>query len=165
MSTLALYRDDGPLARLLWRALAPLTPGGLRDLGHRFRWAGPPLLRAAEYAGLLWIGEAGGALPAAFALCCALTFRHYDLVYRLRHQGTEPPEWVGAVAGGWDGRLIAGAILLAAGALPAGFYVLAAVLGALFAAESTASWRRFLTAQAAVTEGRATYEEGEGEAE
>ena len=38
-------------------------------------------------------------------------------------------------SGGWDGRLVAGFVLLAAGALPAGFFVAAAVLGAAFVGE------------------------------
>jgi hypothetical protein len=76
-----------------------------------------------------------------------LTFRHYDVVYRLRHQGRTPPAWLDAVSLGWDGRLILGCVLLAAGALPAGYFVLAAILAVLFAAESVASWRNFERAQ------------------
>ena len=110
-----------------------------------FRWIVSPLLRAAEYAALLWIGAlAGGhAQPAAFALVCSLTFRHYDLVYRLRNLGTQPPRWVGDAALGWDGRVVLGYILLAAGALPAGFFVAAGLLATMFVAESIAGWRRF----------------------
>jgi hypothetical protein len=134
--------------------------GGLA--GDRFRWAVPPLLRAGEYSLLLWISAAGCSEgPAAgFALLVVLAFRHYDLVYRLRHQGTTPPAWLGALAGGWDGRVVLAWILLAADALPAGLYVLAAILGALFAADSVASWRRFNAG-----EPPALYDEGEGEAE
>lgn len=199
MSTLDVYRDDGPLASLLapfGRAFAPsalatlaviplfvaiaVEGGGASDgliaavfgwlvlLGgasrggalerDRFRWAVPPLLRAGEYAGLVWLAPA-----AAFGLLLALAFRHYDLVYRLRFQGPPtgtPPDWLGTVAGGWEGRLVAGWVLLAAGGLPEGFYALAAILGALFVTECVASWRRFSTA-----DGSAFYDEGEGEAE
>jgi hypothetical protein len=47
---------------------------------------------------------------------------------------------VSAIAGGWDGRLIAAFVLLAAGALPAGFFVAAAVLGVVFVGETVVGW-------------------------
>jgi len=121
----------------------------------------PPLLRGAEYAALLWIGALAGesSQPAAFALICALAFRHYDLVYRLRNLGTEPPRWVGDLALGWDGRVALGYILLVAGALPAGFFVAAGLLATMFVAESIAGWRRFGRAPQPVT-----YEDEEDEA-
>jgi len=122
--------------------------GGLasgRRLTDRLRWTVPPALRAIEYAGLLWIGAVAGedALPATFALLCAITYHHYETVYGLRHRGVTPPSWVNAVAGGWDGRLLVGAVLLLAGALPAAFWILAAALAALFVTETVAEWRRF----------------------
>lgn len=187
--TLALYRDDGPLARAIGTALRPLvarvphtflvaaavapmfvlvaakgasasntaaglaigwlvlvagTTGG-REPTDRLRWAVPPLIRLAEYSGILWIGAMGGddSQPAAFALICALAFRHYDVVYRLRHQGVAPPAWVGDLALGWDGRLVLGYILLVAPALPAGFFIAAGLLATVFVAESIDGWRRF----------------------
>ena len=108
----------------------------------RLGWAAIPILRLGEYAGILWLAAlAGGAGPAAaFALLAALAFHHYELIYRLRFRGVPPPRWVGDITGGWEGRLIAGWPLLAAGALPAGYFVLAGALGALFAGESIASW-------------------------
>jgi hypothetical protein len=138
--------------------IAGATSG--RPLTGRLRWAVPPLLRLAEYAGLLWIGALGGehSQPAALALICVLAFRHYDLVYRLRHQGTVPPEWLGNLAGGWDGRLLLGYILLVASALPAGFFVAAGLLATGFVAESIAGWRRFGRAPQPVT-----YEDEEDE--
>jgi phosphatidylglycerophosphate synthase len=119
--------------------------GGLasgRPLHDRLRWAVPPALRVAEYGGLLWIAAVAGAevVPAAFALLCAVTFRHYDIVYRLRHRGELPPRWLNRAAGGWDGRLLAGLALAAAGAVPAGFWIAAALLAVAFAGESAASW-------------------------
>jgi hypothetical protein len=132
-------------AVVAWAVLLGGASSG-RPHDGRFRWAVPPLLRALDYAGLLWIASlaSSGAVDGAFALLGALAFRHYDLVYRVRHQAAEPPAWVGVVAGGWEGRLIAGCVLLSAGALPAGFFVAAALLGALFVGESAASWRRFM---------------------
>jgi hypothetical protein len=137
--------------------------GGLasgRPHADRLRWAAPPLLRAAEYGATLYIGAAAAAAgqPAALALIGVLAFRHYDLVYRMRHQGLTPPAWINLASLGWDGRLILGCVLLAAGALPAGYYVLAAIFAVLFVGESVASWRRFGRAQRP-----ATYEDDEEE--
>ncbi len=203
-ATLALYKDDGPLARAIGTVLAPLanavphtllvaaavtpmfvlmatkgadadhTTAGIaiawlvlvagatggREPTDRLRWAVPPLIRLAEYSGLLWIGAMGGesSAPAAFTLICALSFRHYDVVYRLRHQGVAPPAWVGDLALGWDGRLVLGYILLVADALPAGFYVAAGLFATAFVAESIAGWRRFGRGQQPVT-----YEDEEDE--
>jgi Family of unknown function (DUF5941) len=178
---IAVYRDDGPLAR----ALAPLgralrVPGpvlillGLAPVlvaavvgvsepvagaivawlvlaggasagappNRRIRWAEPPLLRASEYITVIWIAglEGPDAYPAAFAVLAALTFRHYDLVYRLRHRGVVPARWVSALSGGWDGRVIVAYLLLIAGALPAGYFVAAAVLGVAFVGEAVYGW-------------------------
>jgi hypothetical protein len=160
---LELYRDDGPLARALGAALRPAwrkLTGGPGGAVYRLRWGVPPLLRVVEYAGLLWIGATAGELSeaAAFALICVLAFRHYDLVYRLRHQGTTPAEWVGHLALGWDGRLVLGYILLVAGALPAGFFIAAGLLATVFVTESIAGWRRFGRAPQP-----ATYEDEEDE--
>ena len=127
----------------------------------RFAWAVPGFLRVGEYAGLLWIAaNAGDSGPAgAFALIAALTFRHYDLVYRQRYQGVAPPRWVQLVAGGWDGRLVVAWLLLVAGALPAGMFLLAGVLGSLFVAECVMSWVRLSAGPVSVYED----EEDEGQ--
>jgi hypothetical protein len=188
VSLLDGYRDDGPLASALGRAIGRRVPvpaiallvlaglpllvaiavkgdgasdglvagvvawvvviGGVasgRPLTDRLRWLVPPALRAIEYGALLWIGAVagGGALPATFALLCAITYHHYENVYGLRHRGVRPPAWVTAAGLGWDGRLVLGVVLLVAGALPAGFWVLAALLAALFVSETVAEWRRF----------------------
>ena len=176
MTAIAVYRDDGPLARALGRAAgaslalpAPaLIVGGLAPLlvvaivrggevayagagvvlawllltagassgapdRARIRWATPPLMRTAEYGALIWIAAVHGAsaYPGAFALIAALTFRHYDLVYRRRRV-----DRIGTLALGWDGRLVLGYLLLVAGALPVGFYVMAIMLGAAFVADA-----------------------------
>jgi len=129
----------------------------------RIRWAEPPLMRATEYTALIWIAglEGPSAYPAAFALLAALTFRHYDLVYRLRHRAELPPRWLNRLAAGWDGRVIIAWLLLALGALPAAMYVWAALLGAVSVAETVASWRRFERSRA--TAGEFDELEGEGE--
>jgi uncharacterized protein DUF5941 len=108
----------------------------------RIRWAEMPLLRGTEYMALIWIAALEGpeAYPAAFALLAALAFRHYDLVYRLRHRGTVPAAWVSALSLGWDGRIVLGFLLLIAGALPAGYFVVAAVFGVVFVSEAAYGW-------------------------
>ena len=127
--------------------------GGLaagRPLTDRLRWTVPPVLRAIEYAGLLWIGAVAGddALPATFALLAAITYHHYDTVYGFRHRGVTAPAWVDGRAAG-TGRLVLAVVLLVAGALPAAFWILAALLAVLFVAETVAEWRRFRARRAA----------------
>ena len=50
-----------------------------------------PRCASTEYAGILWVAALAGpsSVPAAFALLCAITFRHYDIVYRLRQRGVD----------------------------------------------------------------------------
>ena len=129
-------------AAVAWVVLAAGVSAG-RPMQDRMRWIVPPALRVAEYAGILWLGAIAGAVPAAFALLCAITYRHYDIVYRLRQRGITPPDWLNRVAGGWDGRLLAVLALGAAGAAPAGLYVAAGLLAILFTAETIASWSSF----------------------
>jgi hypothetical protein len=138
---------DGASHGLLAAAIVwAVAVGGLassRPLDDRLRWLVPSALRVIEYAGLLWIASVAGAssLPAAFALLCAITYHHYDVVYGLRHRGVPLPRWVQAVGGGWDGRLLLGLVLLLAGALPAGFYVMAVAVAALFIGTTISQWR------------------------
>jgi hypothetical protein len=157
-------RGDGASDALVGLTLAWLVlvagASANREPSDRLRWAVPALIRMSEYSAILWIGARGGenSQPAAFALICVLAFRHYDLVYRLRHQGVAPPRWIGNLALGWDGRLVLGYILLVADALPAGFYIAAGLFATAFVAESIAGWRRFGRGQQPVT-----YEDEEDE--
>jgi hypothetical protein len=146
-------------ATLVWFVVIAGASAG-REPTDRLRWAVPALIRLGEYSALLWIGAEGGedSEPAAFALICVLAFRHYDLVYRPRHQGVAPPRWIGNLALGWDGRLVLGYILLVADALPAGFFIAAGLFATAFVAESIAGWRRFGRGQQPVT-----YEDEEDE--
>jgi hypothetical protein len=126
--------------------------GGLasgRPLTDPLRWAVPPVLRTLEYGGVLWVASVAGAstLPAAFALLCAITYHHYDVVYGLRHRGVPLPRWVQAAGGGWDGRLLLAAVLLLAGGLPAGYSVMAVAVAVLFIGETIAEWRHIGRAQ------------------
>ena len=203
-SNVEAYRDDGPIALAIGRALGRRMPvpamallllgaGGILALAaltgrdaplgvaaagvawlvltigttsarwpkESFHWAVPSLVRLGEYATLTWLAAIDGAEPAAFALIAALTFRHYDLVYRLRHRAELPPAWLNRLAAGWDGRVIIAWVLLALGALPAAMFAWAAALGAVSVAEAVVSWRRFERSRA--TAGEFDELEGEGE--
>jgi hypothetical protein len=108
----------------------------------RLSWAVPPTVRLGEYAALVWIAtlDSPASEPAAFALLCALAFRAYDLVYRLRHQAATPAAWVNALSLGWEGRVILALVLLVLGALPAGYFAWAALVAVVFVGEATVSW-------------------------
>jgi Family of unknown function (DUF5941)/CDP-alcohol phosphatidyltransferase len=110
----------------------------------RFRWLVPPLLRFAEYGALLWVGIAAGgsSKPAAYALVAALTIRQYDIVYGLRYRGAPVSERLGRLMGGWDGRLLIAGVLVVAAALPAGYYVMAAIIAVVFSAAAIHDWSR-----------------------
>jgi len=142
-----VVEGDGASHGLLAGAIAwAVLLGGLassRPLDDRLRWMVPSALRVIEYAGLLWIASVAGAssLPAVFTLLCAITYHHYDVVYGLRHRGIPLPRVVQAAGGGWDGRLLLGLVLLLAGALPGGFYVMAAAVAVLFIGTTISQWR------------------------
>jgi hypothetical protein len=127
----------------------------------RFAWALPGIVRVGEYGGIIWIGATVGesASAGAYSLIAALAFRHYDLVYRSRFQGKSPAPWLDVAAGGWEGRLVVVALLLAAGALPAGLFVLAGVLAGVLVSECVVSWTRPSAAPVSIYED----EEDEGD--
>ncbi|MDQ3741078.1 MAG: DUF5941 domain-containing protein, partial [Actinomycetota bacterium] len=142
--------------------LVAIVLGGLatgRAAKSSFAWLVPPAIRLTEYAGLLWLGSLAGnsGVPAAFALIAAVAYRHYDLVYRLRHRGSTPPRWVDLAGLGWEGRLLLGYVVLLAGVLPAAFFILAGVLAAVFVAESVAGWT------GSIARPQSVYEEEEDE--
>ncbi|HEU4656613.1 MAG TPA: DUF5941 domain-containing protein [Capillimicrobium sp.] len=138
--------DAAAGAAIAWMVLMGSLASGRRHQ-DALRWAVPPMLRVAEFASILWIGSLDGALPAAFAFLCVVSFRVYDLVYRLRYRASKTPDWLVAVALGWDGRILLAFVLLVAGLLPAGLYVAAALLAAVLAGESVRGWVQFLRAQ------------------
>ena len=150
--------DQGvPGAVLPWIVVIAGVSSGRPQTG-RFAWLVPGLLRFAEYGAILWIGAVeGDGVAAGFALCAALAFRHYDLVYRLRHRGATPPRWVDLVGLGWDGRILLAYVFMVTNALPAGYLVVAAVFAVVFVGESVVSWTGTVRLQTAV------YEEEEDE--
>jgi hypothetical protein len=117
-------------------------------------WIVPALLRGAEYGFVVALAaRAGGAAPgAAYGLLAALSFHHYDLVYRVRYARLSAPRWLAAAGGGFDIRLLLVAILYAAGqgALWRGLATAAGCLAALFVVESTAAWVRWLGSEEAL---------------
>jgi len=131
--------DQLALGVIAWLLIVAGVTGG-RTGTSRIRWAVPVLLRFGEYAGVLWVGALAGAEPAAFALVAALALRHYDIVYGLRYRGAPVSDRLGVVMGGWDGRLALAGVLLVTDALPAGFYVLAAIIAVVFAAAAIRDW-------------------------
>jgi hypothetical protein len=147
VAAMAIRGDDASnglaVAVIAWLVLVAGLSGG-RTGTSRVRWMVPPLLRVGEYAGLLWLGTLAGASsePAAFALLAALTLRHYDIVYGLRYRGAPVSDRLGVAAGGWDGRLALGCVLLVTGGLPAGFYVLAAIIAVVFSTAAIRDWSR-----------------------
>jgi hypothetical protein len=126
---------------LLWVVVIGGASRGARRR-PRMLWAATPLMRLTEYVTLIWIVALDGAsaYPAAYALIAALTFRHYDLVYRLRHSGVPPAPWINALSLGWEGRLVLAYLLLVLGLVPAGVYAMAVVLGVAFVAEAVHGW-------------------------
>lgn len=140
MNELGIYRDDGPLADRLARALSARRAPSAEP--HALAWLAPPLVRALEYGTLIGVTAIAdpGALPACFALLVVLAFHHYDITHRMRQQGKAPPRWVRFVGGGWEGRIILAWLLALAGVLQAGLVVGAVVLGLLYVAESAWSW-------------------------
>ena len=151
VAVLAVEGDDA--RGLLGLALAWLVVcGGLssgRPHSGRFAWVPPPLLRLTEYGSLIALAALYGddAVPACFAFLGALAFRHYDAVYRLRHQGSGPSELVRDLGGGWEGRLLLAYVLLVADVLTEGLYVAAGLVAVVSVAESVAAWLRFSRAQ------------------
>jgi hypothetical protein len=107
----------------------------------RLRWLMPPLLRTCEYGWIIALAAADGSAAGAFALLAVLVFRHYDVVYRIRHQGVAPPQWIEALAGGWPIRMIAIYGMAVAGVMGGGLLILAILLAVPLVAESAQSWR------------------------
>jgi len=162
---LAAVEGDGASDALVAAGVAWLVlMGGIssgRPHTDRFAWSVPGFLRVGEYGGLVWIAANAGdsSHAAAFALIAALAFRHYDLVYRPRFQGVAPPAWLNLAALGWDGRLVLAWVFLAAGALPAGMFILAGLFGVTFVVECALSWARLSVTPLSVYED----EEDEGQ--
>lgn len=148
--SIAVEGEDAPDgaagAAILWMVLLGALSSGRRHQ-DRFRWAVVPMLRVAEFTSILWIGALDGALPAAFAFLCVVSFRVYDVVYRVRYRASRSPGWLNMVTLGWEGRVLLAFVLLVTGLLPAGLYVAAGLLAVALVGESVVSWKQFVRAQ------------------
>jgi hypothetical protein len=100
------------------------------------RWTVPLLVRFGEYGCLVWIGALANAEPAAFLLVAALALHQYDMVYGRRYRGALPS----IPTGGWDGRIAVAGVILAVGALPGGFYALAAIIALVAITAAIRDW-------------------------
>lgn len=120
------------------------SKGAVKPPKRRIQWLTPPLLRAAEYGFLAFMGwRIGvGVLPATYGLLAAIAFHHYDVVYRIRHQRIPPPPWVFRVGLGWDGRMLLMLTAALARVYEGAAVALAVWCGTLFLLESVASWVR-----------------------
>lgn len=128
----------------VWIALAwfvVLGSASSRAAGKLF-WLVPSVLQTAEYGFVIAVVAFVDltAVGAAFAMLGALSYHHYDTVYRLRHQSSAPPSWLRWALGGWELRMIAVMALSATDALFEGLIVLAVWIAGLSVAESVRSW-------------------------
>ncbi|GAA1008785.1 hypothetical protein Aple_063440 [Acrocarpospora pleiomorpha] len=121
-------------------ALLLAGPGSSHRHDGRLDWLVPVLLRIIEYGFIASVGFAHG-VPAIviMILLGAITFHHYDGVYRIR-QHVYPPDWLATAGLGWEGRMIAVAAGGLLGASTAMFILLALYLWALFGWESLTCW-------------------------
>lgn len=130
-----------PIVGLSFALSVPLLAAGRHvDDTVALRWLMPPLLRACEYGWVIALAAAGGALVGAYPLLAALAFRHYDIVYRIRHQGSAPPRWIETLCGGWPVRMAVVYGLAVVGIAGVGLLVLAILLAVPLIFESAHSW-------------------------
>lgn len=129
-----------PLAlALLWLLVFGVLSGRAAPL-DRLDWLAPPLLQAAEYAGVLRLAVIASDhdLAAGYALAGVIAFRHYDVVYRPARSARSRA--VGLLAGGWGLRLVLAFGLAAAGVVWPGDYVFAVVLAVVLLGEAAVTW-------------------------
>jgi hypothetical protein len=106
----------------------------------RYRWLVPPALRVVEFGAVAWMGTLAGHPDAAFVFLAAVCFRQYDLVYRLRHRGTEAERLISIAGLGWGGRMLLVLALLLLDLMPEGLFVAAALLGAMWIVDAARAW-------------------------
>jgi hypothetical protein len=106
----------------------------------RYRWLVPPLLRAVEFATVAYLATRAGHPEAGYVFIAAVCFHQYDLVYRLRHRGTEADRWVAWLGLGWGGRMLLVLVAYLADALPEGLFVAAALFAVLWVSDAVRAW-------------------------
>jgi len=140
---LASQADVGPavLAALVWWVVVIETSAPTEG---PLAWLFPPLVRAGEYGFAVAVVALGApdALPALFLVLCALSYHHYDIVYRVRQIGVRPPGWLELALLGRSTRLglIAGAAAIEI-AEPV-LWTLGGYLTLVGVGESMTSWRQ-----------------------
>ena len=146
LALLVVPARSAPLALAAATAVAALAAAraSRSPSDGRLDWLVTPLLRAAEYGALLRLAVLDGAatVPACYALLAALAYHHYDLVYRLRDRGEEPSAALRRAGLGWEGRLLAVALLAALELLRPALYVAAPVLLLAYVVEGVRGWQR-----------------------
>lgn len=135
--------DPTVAAAVAWFVLLGGSSGA-RPMTAPMDWTLPVVLRATEYGAIAALAYRADAdlLPWAYALLFAVAIHQYEVVYRLRHLGAEPPRWVGSVAGGWDGRLVVVTVLARTDSLGPVLIVAAVVFAIVFLGESARTWAR-----------------------
>jgi hypothetical protein len=142
---ICLLDDNDPLwpagAALAWLVLWGLA-GAAAPVRRGFDWTAAPLLRLAEYVGLVRLAVLadGYAVDAAYALVAVLALRHYDAVYRAPVDDSERRrrEWR---SGGWPLRLAAAYLVTVLDVVRPAYFAAAGALLVLFLAEAVAYWR------------------------
>jgi phosphatidylglycerophosphate synthase len=124
-----------PVAYLLALGLFALAYG--RDPRGRLGWMTPAVARFTEMTVLVAVAWPVAG-PAVYALLAAAAWRHYDVIYRIRHQHTLPdrPAWVLLL--GTEGRVIAATALAVLGV--GTWYWLALYLAVVAVGDSLFSW-------------------------
>jgi phosphatidylglycerophosphate synthase len=140
---LAVTGSDGPALgialALVWLLGWGLASGRAASPGP-LDWSVPPLVQAAEYAGVLRLAALASDhdVAAGYALACVVALRHYDLLYR---PASAPVSRVAErLAGGWGLRLVVAGVLAAAAVVEPGYYLVAGGLAVLFAVDALVSW-------------------------
>jgi phosphatidylglycerophosphate synthase len=115
---------------------ASYGPGPAGRLG----WMAPAVSRAAEMTGMLAVatGVGSAAWSTVFALLAAAAWRHYDVIYRIRHQGRLPGSAARLLLGA-DGR-VGAALLVAVTAGVGAWWWVALYIAVVSVGDSLNSW-------------------------
>lgn len=139
-SVLRAQLDAGPLASVVGRVIPNTRP----TLTGRFGWGVPVLLRAFELvaiAVLLLVVGVTSNLIVTFWIIFAIAYHHYDVLYRSL-QGASPPRWLTWWGFGWDGRVLAVAIVALTAVWEPSLAILLAWWVLWFAGVASVQWLR-----------------------
>jgi phosphatidylglycerophosphate synthase len=113
----------------------------------RLGWLAPPTIQLVAYVVVLGLIVDDALLGAAsFALLAAVIYHHYDVVYRIRANASQPPHWFSVALGGNLGRsvlvVVLGTAITSDHTLSTLIWLLAAYLGVLAVGDSIRFWTR-----------------------